>query len=61
MPEHPVWKICLLIALIVVPGSLLLLPLWLAHRKFVQQRLAAVPRSLDGCDASCRQRHALKH
>jgi hypothetical protein len=51
MTAYPVWKILVLVALIILPGSLLLLPLFLAHRKLTQRALVPVPRTLNGRDA----------
>jgi hypothetical protein len=48
MSAYPVWKILVAIALIVLPGTLLLLPLFLAHRKFAQRALIPLPRAING-------------
>ncbi|HEX2730006.1 MAG TPA: hypothetical protein VHM70_00315 [Polyangiaceae bacterium] len=51
MTAYPVWKALMVALLILVPGSLVLLALVLAHRKFVQRRLTPIPRALNGRDA----------
>jgi hypothetical protein len=48
MTAQSIWKVVVLIALIAIPGTLLLLPLYLAHRKLRQRGLVPVPRSLNG-------------
>jgi hypothetical protein len=50
MTAYPVWKLLVLVALIVLPGSLLLLPLILAHRKLARRALVPLPQSIDGHD-----------
>ena len=55
MSTYPVWKTLMVALFIALPGSLLLLALFVAHRKFVQRKLVPVPRSIRGRDTERRE------